>query len=160
MKTTRPFPICHPERSEKRSRGTLRLVSMTCSKNSSTIAANCYHTCAGGSLQARHPRIFGFACAWTQRVSWPRLRHNRSPLTRRLYVRPHYKLELVAEAFNALNRDNKRVVITDDGFTSTATDFVQRIRQLESSTFLPTTRSPRTWSRQTMRTPQDRCNSR
>ena len=46
-------------------------------------------------------------------------------LTRRLYVRPHYKLELVAEAFNALNRDNKRVVITDDGFTSTATDFVQ-----------------------------------
>ena len=46
-------------------------------------------------------------------------------LTRRLYVRPRYKLELVAEAFNALNRDNKRVVITDDGFMSTATDFVQ-----------------------------------
>ena len=45
-------------------------------------------------------------------------------LTRRLYVRPRYKLEIVAEAFNALNRDNKRVVITDDGFTSTATDFV------------------------------------
>jgi hypothetical protein len=40
-------------------------------------------------------------------------------------VRPHYKLELIAEACNALNRDNKRVVITDDGFTSTATDFVQ-----------------------------------
>lgn len=46
-------------------------------------------------------------------------------LTRRLYVRPRYRLELVAEAFNALNRDNKRVVITDDGFTSSATDFVQ-----------------------------------
>jgi hypothetical protein len=46
-------------------------------------------------------------------------------LTRHFYLRPRYKLELVAEAFNALNRDNKRVTITDDGFTSTATDFVQ-----------------------------------
>jgi len=46
-------------------------------------------------------------------------------LTRRLYLRPRYKLELVGEAFNALNRDNKRVTITDDGFTSTVTDFVQ-----------------------------------
>lgn len=46
-------------------------------------------------------------------------------LTRRLYVRPRYRLELVAEAFNVLNRDNKRVVITGDGFTSIATDFVQ-----------------------------------
>ena len=46
-------------------------------------------------------------------------------LTRRLYLRPRYKLEFVAEAFNALNRDNQRVIITDDGFTSTATDFVQ-----------------------------------
>ena len=32
---------------------------------------------------------------------------------------------MVAEEFNALNRDNQRVTITDDGFTSTATDFVQ-----------------------------------
>jgi hypothetical protein len=31
----------------------------------------------------------------------------------------------MAEAFNALNRDNRRVQITDDGFTSTATDFAQ-----------------------------------
>jgi hypothetical protein len=46
-------------------------------------------------------------------------------LTRRLYLRPRYKIELLAEAFNAFNRDNQRVVITDDGFTSTATDFVQ-----------------------------------
>jgi TonB dependent receptor len=51
-------------------------------------------------------------------------------LTRRLYLRPRYKLELVVEAFNALNRDNKRVVITDDGFTSTATDFVQYSKTL------------------------------
>jgi hypothetical protein len=46
-------------------------------------------------------------------------------LTRRLYLRPRYKLELVAEVFNALNRNNKRVTISDDGFTSIATDFVQ-----------------------------------
>lgn len=46
-------------------------------------------------------------------------------LTRRLYVRPRLKVELMAEAFNALNRDNRRVQITDDGFTSTATDFAQ-----------------------------------
>jgi len=46
-------------------------------------------------------------------------------LTRRLYLRPRVKLELVAEVFNALNRDNRRVTITDDGFTSTATDFIQ-----------------------------------
>jgi hypothetical protein len=46
-------------------------------------------------------------------------------LTRRLYLGPRYKLEFVAEAFNALNRDNQRVTITDDGFMSSATDFVQ-----------------------------------
>ena len=46
-------------------------------------------------------------------------------LTRRLYLRPRYKLEFVAEAFNALNRHNQRVTISDDGFTSTATDFIQ-----------------------------------
>jgi hypothetical protein len=67
---------------------------------------SCYHSHLGGRSKP--------ACATTD------LR-----LTRRLYVRPRYRLELVAEAFNVLNRDNKRVVITDDGFTSTATDFVQ-----------------------------------
>src|SRR5262249_36498741 len=46
-------------------------------------------------------------------------------LTRRLYLRRHYRLELAIEAFNAMNRDNRRVTITDDGFNSTATDFVQ-----------------------------------
>jgi hypothetical protein len=46
-------------------------------------------------------------------------------LTRRLYLRPRYKLEFVAEAFNALNRGNRRVTISDDGFTSTASDFIQ-----------------------------------
>jgi len=52
--------------------------------------------------------------------------------------------EVVAEAINALNRDKRRVKTTDEGFTSTATDFAQMIRQLESITFLHTTASPRT----------------
>ena len=51
-------------------------------------------------------------------------------ITRRLYLRPRLKLELVAEAFNALNRDNRRVTITDDGFTNTATDFIQRYKAI------------------------------
>jgi hypothetical protein len=46
-------------------------------------------------------------------------------LTRRLYLRPRVKVELVGEVFNALNRDNRRVTITDNGFTNTATDFIQ-----------------------------------
>jgi len=33
--------------------------------------------------------------------------------------------EVVAEAINALNRDKRRVKTTDEGFTSTATDFAQ-----------------------------------
>jgi hypothetical protein len=66
-------------------------------------------------------------------------------ITRRLYLRPRYKLELVAEAFNALNRDNQRVTITDDGFTSTATPTLfSWIRPLESNTFPRTTRDLRT----------------
>jgi hypothetical protein len=56
-------------------------------------------------------------------------------LTRRFYLRPRLKLELVAEAFNALNRDNRRVTITDDGFTSTATDFVQLDKTIGISYF-------------------------
>jgi hypothetical protein len=35
------------------------------------------------------------------------------------------RLELIAEAFNLFNRDNKRLDITDDGFSTTAANFVQ-----------------------------------
>jgi carboxypeptidase family protein len=45
-------------------------------------------------------------------------------LSRRLFLREHWKLELLAESFNLFNRDNKRVVITDNGFTSSAGEFV------------------------------------
>jgi hypothetical protein len=45
-------------------------------------------------------------------------------LTRRLYVGSRLKLELMAECFNLLNRDNQRVTITDDGFLNNAGQFV------------------------------------
>ena len=41
-------------------------------------------------------------------------------LTRRIYAGDRVKLELMAESFNLLNRDNKRVQITQDGFVSNA----------------------------------------
>jgi hypothetical protein len=46
-------------------------------------------------------------------------------LTRRIYAGDRVKLELMAESFNLLNRDNKRVQITQDGFVSNAAQFVQ-----------------------------------
>jgi hypothetical protein len=46
-------------------------------------------------------------------------------LTRRLRLGERYKLQLTAEAFNLLNRDNQRVEITSNGLTVDATTFVQ-----------------------------------
>ena len=46
-------------------------------------------------------------------------------LTRRIYAGDRVKLQLMAEWFNLLNRDNKRVQITQDGFVSNAAQFVQ-----------------------------------
>lgn len=46
-------------------------------------------------------------------------------LTRRLRIGERVKLELVAESFNLLNRDNQRVLITQDGFQTNSTQFVQ-----------------------------------
>ena len=46
-------------------------------------------------------------------------------LTRRIYAGDRVKLELMAESFKLLNRDNKRVQITQDGFISNAAQFVQ-----------------------------------
>lgn len=42
------------------------------------------------------------------------------------------KLELLAEAFNAFNRDNKRVDIGDDGFSNSAASFVQQDTVIDS----------------------------
>ena len=46
-------------------------------------------------------------------------------LTRRIYAGDRVKLQLMAEWFNLLNRDNRRVQITQDGFVSNAAQFVQ-----------------------------------
>jgi hypothetical protein len=46
-------------------------------------------------------------------------------LTRRLIVRDGWKLELIGESFNLLNRDNKRFQLTSDGLVSNAAQFFQ-----------------------------------
>jgi hypothetical protein len=46
-------------------------------------------------------------------------------LTRTLRLRERYKLNLTAESFNLLNRDNQRVTITSNGLVSSASTFVQ-----------------------------------
>ena len=53
-----------------------------------------------------------------------------SRLTRRLYVRDRLKVDLVAESFNLLNRDNKRVLITEDGLQSNTASFVRTSSEL------------------------------
>jgi hypothetical protein len=46
-------------------------------------------------------------------------------VTRRLFTRDRWKLDLIVESFNLLNRDNQRVQITDDSFLNSAGQFVQ-----------------------------------
>jgi len=44
-------------------------------------------------------------------------------LTRRIYITERWRLEASAESFNVLNRANKRVAVSDDGFSNTAAAF-------------------------------------
>jgi len=46
-------------------------------------------------------------------------------VSRRLHLGGRVKLDLITECFNLLNRDNKRVQISDNGFLNTAGQFVQ-----------------------------------
>jgi len=46
-------------------------------------------------------------------------------VTRKLRLTDRYKLNLVAESFNLLNRDNQHVAITSNGLVANATTFVQ-----------------------------------
>jgi hypothetical protein len=46
-------------------------------------------------------------------------------VTRTLRLRERYKINLVAESFNLLNRDNQRVAITSNGLVANASTFVQ-----------------------------------
>lgn len=53
-------------------------------------------------------------------------------LTRRLKANERWKLELLVESFNVFNRDNKRVDTTDDGFQSSAANFVVQDTQVNN----------------------------
>jgi hypothetical protein len=53
-------------------------------------------------------------------------------LSRRFKISNDIAIELMAEAFNSFNRDNKRVDITDDGFSNSAASFVQSDTVIDS----------------------------
>ena len=70
-------------------------------------------------------------------------------LTRRLYAGDRLKLELVGESFNLLNRDNRRVQITDDGFQSNSARFIQTTKRLGINYFPAQYRVPASFLRAT-----------
>src|SRR6266498_362441 len=45
-------------------------------------------------------------------------------VARKINFGGHYRLELTAESFNLFNRDNKRYVVSDNGFWNSAGQFV------------------------------------
>ena len=51
-------------------------------------------------------------------------------LTRRLYLHERLKLDLILESFNLLNRDNKRVLVTQDGQESDTAYFIKISNEL------------------------------
>ncbi len=63
-------------------------------------------------------------------------------LTRRIHAGPRLKIELIAESFNLLNRDNKRVQISDDGFFNSAGQFVYTDKKLGINYFPAYFRQP------------------
>ena len=46
-------------------------------------------------------------------------------LTKNFRLSARYRLELMAEGFNVMNRDNKKITSNDDGYSSTAAEFEQ-----------------------------------
>ena len=70
-------------------------------------------------------------------------------LTRRFYAGDHLKLELVGESFNLLNRDNRRVQITEDGFQSNSARFIQTTKHLGINYFPAQYRVPASFLRAT-----------
>jgi Carboxypeptidase regulatory-like domain/TonB dependent receptor-like, beta-barrel len=56
-------------------------------------------------------------------------------LSRLVYINSSLKLELLAEFFNMLNRNNKRVDITDDAFVDTAGQFIQMDKRIGNNYF-------------------------
>ena len=70
-------------------------------------------------------------------------------LTRRIYAGDRVKLELMAESFNLLNRDNQRVQITQDGFVSNSAQFVQTTKTIGINIFPAQYRVPSTFLKAT-----------
>jgi hypothetical protein len=56
-------------------------------------------------------------------------------LLRTLYLTPRFRMEILAESFNLLNRSNLRVDTSDDGFLSTAGEFIPWDVQVESTRY-------------------------
>lgn len=54
-------------------------------------------------------------------------------ISRMLYLGDRLKLQLLAEAFNIMNRTNYQVDTTDDGFLNTAAEFVPIDRTIAGS---------------------------
>ena len=52
-------------------------------------------------------------------------------LTRRLFMRERLKLDVILESFNLLNRDNKRVLITENGLETDTAYFEKVSNELE-----------------------------
>jgi hypothetical protein len=59
------------------------------------------------------------------------------------------KVELIAESFNLLHRDNQRVQITQDGFISNSAQFVQTTNTTGINIFPAQYRVPSTFLRAT-----------
>jgi hypothetical protein len=51
-------------------------------------------------------------------------------IARRIYAGDRLNMELVGESFNLLNRDNRRVLITEDGFQSNSASFAHRTKHI------------------------------
>jgi hypothetical protein len=56
-------------------------------------------------------------------------------LTRKVKLRECCRMELMAEAFNVFNRDNKRLYLVDSGFVSTASDFIRYARLVNNARY-------------------------
>jgi Carboxypeptidase regulatory-like domain/TonB dependent receptor len=70
-------------------------------------------------------------------------------LTRKLYLGPRVRLELMAEFFNLMNRDNQRVDLTDNGFQNTAGQFVQTTKRIGFNYFPASYQKPADFLRAT-----------
>ena len=70
-------------------------------------------------------------------------------LARCILLGDKVKLEFMAESFNLLNRDNQRVQITQDGFTTNSAQFVQTSKFIGINYFPAQYRTPTIFLRAT-----------